>query len=395
MGVKMRVLSIQHYPIFGGPHNEILRLQPEMERLGVKIIVAHSDEPGNAAQRLIDHDVEVHKIPLRRLRQSWNPLVHLRTTLAVKADVAALRELIRGLDIDVVKVHGPHNPIGAIAAKLEHKPLTWVVSSSRVPKGFRTIGGYGVSKLADSVLVNGYALLDIYPGLRNNPRIFVYYPPVDTEQFIPSQEVRGDVRSQLNIPSTALVVGMVANFNPQKGVEYFVRAARSIYEAIPGTYFLIVGAEYATQQAYAGRIHREIRCPGVPLGQFILTGERKDVERMYPAMDVKVITSIPRSEGTTTTAMEAMACGLPVIAYDVGAIREVVQDGITGIVIRPLDVQGLANATVRLLHDSSLRGVMGSRGRLRAVDLYDIKLAAEGQLRAFEAACGFHDVSCI
>jgi glycosyltransferase involved in cell wall biosynthesis len=103
-------------------------------------------------------------------------------------------------------------------------------------------------------------------------------------------------------------------------------------------------------------------------------------------MDVKLVTSVPRSEGTTTTAIEAMACGVPVIATDVGAVGEVVQDGVTGYLVTPNDPAAIAAKSLALLRDSGLRRDMGNAGRERAVKHFDIATCVGAHIEAFELA---------
>jgi glycosyltransferase involved in cell wall biosynthesis len=241
------------------------------------------------------------------------------------------------------------------------------------------------------VLVTGNALIPEYPGLADcGERLHVYYPPVDTEAFKLSPSLRRETRQELGIPDDAPVIGTVANLNPQKGIEYFVRAAARVHVSRPECRFLLVGAEYATHRDYAASVHAEMARSGVPADRFVLTGGREDVERLYPAMDVKLITSVPRSEGAPTTALEAMACGVPVVATDVGAVSEVVEDGVTGFVVPPLDPDAIAKASLRLLADAELSHRFGETARERAVTLYDVRICAEGRARAFRAAIEHH-----
>jgi glycosyltransferase involved in cell wall biosynthesis len=384
---KIRVLSVQHYPVFGGPHNEILRLEPSLRRLGVETIVAHTDQPGNAVERLLGA-VEVHRIPLDRLHITRDPFIHGRSLLNAFGDIARLRKLIRDLDIDLVKVHGPHNPQGAIAARLEGKPVVWVVSSTRVPRLFRTPGAHLVSRFASAILVTGKAVIDHYGPLNGcTDRIVTYYPPVATDVFVPSPELRASTRKSLNIRGDDPVVGMVANLNPQKGIEYFVRAAARIRATLPSARFLLVGASYETQRAYATQIEAEIRACGLS-DALVMPGGRSDTENFYPAMDVELLTSVPDSEGAPTTVIEAMACGVPVVATDVGAVDELVDPGKTGFVVPPLDVQAIAERTLDLLMEPATREAMGVAARARAVTRFDVTKCAETHLRAYDLALG-------
>jgi glycosyltransferase involved in cell wall biosynthesis len=383
----VRVLSVQHYPVFGGPHNEILRLEPALRALGIETLVAHTDQPGNALSRL-EGQVEVHRIRLDRLHMAKDPRVHARSLLNGAGDIARLRKLIRDLDVDIVKVHGPHNPHGAIAARLERKPVVWVVSSTRVPKAFRFAGSHLVKCLADSILVTGKAVVDAYKPLHDcRERIVPYYPPVDTELFKPSTPLRRATRADIGVSDAVPLVGMVANVNPQKGVEYFVRAAARIRDAIPEVRFLLVGSNYETQKAYAALIQAEIDACG--LGDALVrTGGRSDTERLYPAMDVELLTSVPDSEGAPTTVIEAMACGVPVVATDVGSVRELIDDGSTGFVVPSLDVTEIARRCIELLRAPNLRLRLGLAGRERALANFDVAVCAATHMQAYELALG-------
>jgi glycosyltransferase involved in cell wall biosynthesis len=244
-----------------------------------------------------------------------------------------------------------------------------------------------VKQLSNAVMFNGRAMADLHLARRSlNLPYFVYYSPVDTARFSPSPERRLVTRRLLGIPNDAAVVGTVANLNPQKGIEYFIRAAVMIQRTREDAWFVIVGASFGTHRAYERDLQHEIARSGIPPNRIILTGGRSDVESYYPVMDVKLITSVPRSEGTTTTAMEAMACGIPVVAADVGAVREVVSDGVTGFVVPPVNARALAKATLQILNDSDLRMRMSVAGRRRAVEHFSAEKCADVHLEAIQAA---------
>lgn len=93
-------------------------------------------------------------------------------------------------------------------------------------------------------------------------------------------------------------------------------------------------------------------------------GHRSDVETVLAAADVFVLSSA--SEGLSNTILEAMAAGLPVVATRVGGADELVQDGLTGRLVRPRSPQELAEAMWSILGDAGIRHAMGSAGRARA-----------------------------
>jgi glycosyltransferase involved in cell wall biosynthesis len=98
-------------------------------------------------------------------------------------------------------------------------------------------------------------------------------------------------------------------------------------------------------------------------------GHRDDIPELLTTGAMAVRASL--SEGLPLVALEAMAAGLPVIAMDVGGTREVVDDGVTGFLLQPNDVEGLADRICRLAGDSGLRAEMGARGRTFVEQGYD------------------------
>ena len=109
-------------------------------------------------------------------------------------------------------------------------------------------------------------------------------------------------------------------------------------------------------------------------------GTRKDVDRLLYGADLFLLTSI--SKGIPLTVIEAMAAGLPVVATDVGGLREVVSDGVTGLLAPAKNAVGLADCVRRMADDSELRRSMGAAGRERAKRHFDEpRMAAEyGQI---------------
>ncbi|MDX6677885.1 MAG: hypothetical protein QOE31_1937, partial [Solirubrobacteraceae bacterium] len=213
--------------------------------------------------------------------------------------------------------------------------------------------------------------------------------PVDTERFRPASAAeRAAMRSELGVPRDAPFVGTIANLNPMKGIEWFIRAAGLIHRQRPDAWFLISGATYPNHEHYRLMLEREIVATGVPRERFVVRHDPPD--RHYPSLDVKLITSLPASEGRTTTGPEAMACAIAVVATDVGAVAEVVEHGETGLVVAPEDAQALARATLALLDDADLRARLGATGRERALERYALEPSARSMIDSFTAARRFH-----
>ena len=383
----MRVLWLIHYPVFGGPHNRVLRCFPHLSADGVEVTAVLPDAPGNAADRLRSGGVPVAEIPLGRLRVTTDPRTHARYLAGIPGDIRRLRAMIRRVRADAVIVAGLVNVQGPIAARLEGVGVVWQIIDSRIPKPIAAAYMPVVGRLADVAMFGGEALKAAHPGAdRLQIPTCVCPPSVDTEAFRPSVARRDKLRSELGIPDTAPVVGMVANVNPMKGIEYFVEAAAEVHRAIPDAVFLLVGHRHSTHGSYDELVERTLARSGIPQGQFIFAGGTDHPELWYPAMDVKLVTSLPRSEGTTTTSMEALACGVPVVATRVGAVAEVVRDGITGFTVEPQDPGAIAAGVMRVLDDPELAKRLSRSGREIVEAEFSARAGALGHRRALEVA---------
>lgn len=381
----MRVVWVSHFPVFGGQHNLVLQLAAPLAQRGWNSSAALPVNAGTAADRLRGGGVEVTQLPLGRVRASANPGRHLRWASGFRGDIRRLRSLFREQRSDAVVLTGLTNTQAAFAAGAEGVPLVWQIVDSRNPAPLRVAAMGVVRRRADAVMFDGNALRRLHAGGRElGMPSFLFTPVVDLKRFRADPEHRAEARRLLRVPPDAFFAGTVANVNPQKGIEYFVRAAARVFRERPDAYFLISGATYPNHRSYTEAIHREIAATGVPPERWLFRKEPPDMH--YPALDVKLITSVPRSEGTTTTAMESFACGTPVVATEVGAVAEVVEDGVTGLVVPPLDPEALAAATLKLARDADLRVEMAARCRRRAAELYGLERGAEVHVRALEAA---------
>lgn len=382
-----RILNIVHHPFWAGPHNRIHRLAGPLRARGWHSMVVLPDRPTAAdevAERHRRNDVETFQMPLRRARRATDVRTQLDWAVGLGADIARLRRLIREARADVVVIGGLINPQGGLAARLARAPLIWQITDTATPLPVVRIVMPLADRLADVLMFDG-ELVRRWHVKDGAPRTdwCDYLPPVDTDLFAPSQEHRYRTRELLGIPQESVVVGMVANINPAKGIDNFVRCAAAVLRTHPDTRFVSVGATLDTHAGYAAEIRRLVVELGVDESRFIFAGGQSDVHTFYPAFDLKVISSVPQSEGTTTTGMEAAACGVPVIAADIGAVREVVGHEETGLVVPAQDIAALAGAVRRLINEPSSRQQFGERALKRALMEFDAGRSAEVHERAF------------
>jgi sugar transferase (PEP-CTERM/EpsH1 system associated) len=202
-------------------------------------------------------------------------------------------------------------------------------------------------------------------------QIHVIRNGVDIARFSGPMDKR-DARRTLGLPADGHVVGAVGRLVP-------VKDHVSLVEAVA-----LLGAEGlrpVVAIAGDGPLRAEIESRAAALGvagQVKLLGHRQDIDRVFAALDVFVLSS--RSEGLSNTILEAMAAGLPVVATDVGGAGEMVDDT-SGLLVPPASPSELAGALRRVLLDPELRTALGRAGRARV----EREFTLDGAVRRYEA----------
>jgi glycosyltransferase involved in cell wall biosynthesis len=167
-------------------------------------------------------------------------------------------------------------------------------------------------------------------------------------------------------------VGMVGNLRPVKEPELLVRAAAELFAAHSDVTFQIAG-----EGELRPNLERHVHALGLE-GRFLLPGAISDVPGFLSGLDVAVLCS--RSEGMSNAVLEYMAAGRPIVATAVGGTIELIQDGVTGLLVPPGDFDQLARAIRRLLEDRVLAARLGAAARRRAIE----RFSREAMVRRFE-----------
>ena len=174
---------------------------------------------------------------------------------------------------------------------------------------------------------------------------------MDMRAFLAAQP-DPELRRQLGIKPDDLVVGKVARLFRLKGHEYLFEALPAIVRAVPNVKFLLVG----------DGIYRE-RFAKIAGDRVVFAGlvPPREIPRYVALMDVLMHLSL--REGLPRTLPQALACGKPVVAFDVDGAREVCREGQTGFLVPAEDTGRLAEVVIRLLREPALAHRMGAAGR--------------------------------
>ena len=186
------------------------------------------------------------------------------------------------------------------------------------------------------------------------------YNIVDLNRFRPGASPPADLRKHPD----EIWFGIVGAITPLKGHDIFLDAAERVLPKLPNAIFAIVGNNpYVTESGHRYEEDLRRRVQNSPLRDRVkFVGFRNDVPSILSQVDVLVQPN-RGPEGLGRSVLEAMACGVPVIAVNKWGPAELIQDGKSGLLFAPLDTEQLASHMLRLGGDESLRKTMGQRGQ--------------------------------
>jgi len=331
--------------------------------------------PGPYVERV--ETLGVRHVPVPHLTRSWSPV----------RDAWAFLELfraIRQLRLDVLHTHTPKAGVmGRIAGRLAGVPAVintchglWARPDDPLLKRALV---YGAEALA--IRFSDYELFQNAEDARTLRRFLkpgrwrVVGNGVDLKRFQPDPAGRARVRAEWGIRDDELVVGTIGRRVREKGLAEFAEAAHAIAAGRTGrdprAHFVWVGPEDDTDAAATVPHQDAIR----------FVGERTDMPAVYSALDVFVLASY--REGFSRAAMEAAACGVPMVLTDIRGCREIGSDGIELLLVPPHDSAALAGAVGRLLGDPVLRSRLGAAAQDRSADAFDQRAVARASLNAY------------
>jgi glycosyltransferase involved in cell wall biosynthesis len=203
--------------------------------------------------------------------------------------------------------------------------------------------GAFLSRFADLIIANSSAGKDYYGRLGYAKKRMVVIPNgIDTGRFSPDPAGRACVRAEWGVPAGTPLVGLVGRLDPMKGHEHFLHAAALLARERPGVRFACVGDGPECYKRELEALARRLE-----LGdRLVWAGARADMQAVYSALDVHTSASV-YGEGFSNALGEAMACGVPCAATDVGDSAAVL--GGLGPVVPPGDDAALADAWAGLL----------------------------------------------
>ena len=352
-GFPAKILYFHEASKISGAENSLINLVKNMDRSKFTPIFVLPQE-GPLASELKRLNIEVVLIEFPRIRKGFGVVATIKKVLKV----------IKEKDVQLIHSNSIRTHIYAvIAARLAKIPVVWhernLITRERIDPDRLFYF------LPDKIICNSWAIARRFIKKGGLPdKVSVIYNGVDIRQFNP--QVSGTtIRAEFGLKNGTILVGVISRLGPDKGQEYFLRAAKALINSTPKTEikFLIVGdavfEEDKWREDYLKGMVEELG-----LGNYVIfTGFRRDMPEIIAALDIMVLPA--DAEPCGRVLFEAMACAKPVVATASGGTPEIVKDGETGFLIRPKQPQEMADKIAWLINNPERSIIMGKEGRKR------------------------------
>jgi glycosyltransferase involved in cell wall biosynthesis len=346
----------------GAQENTLYTVIGQQRDYDVTLIIGVDDgTEGSLRDRAAAANVRVLVVPT--LVRPIRPLTDLRA-------LASLVRLLRRERFDVVHTHSSKAGIlGRLAARIAGVPVVVHTLHSLVFHEYQAAWKNSVyiwlkrrcAPITDLLIsVNDRTTRGaLAAGIGRPEQYLTIYSGFELDRFLTIRDrlTVEAAKQRLGIPPAAPVVGKIARLFPLKGHEQFLPAAAEIARMNPAVWFLLVGD---------GPIRPEIEQQFAALGlrdRTVFTGRvpPDEVPACIQAMDVVVHTSL--REGLARVLPQAGAVGKPIVTFDLDGAPEVVKEGVSGYLVKPLDTSTLARRVIELLADPERSHRMGESGR--------------------------------
>lgn len=348
----INVLHLRDTDRICGPGKTILetaaRIDPAEFQLMIGIFAVEGEKPNLYYDAALARGVSVRRLITRH---QYDPRI-----------VSRIREVIQDERIDIIHSHEYKSDIiGFVVSKLTGVPIVttahgWITNSM---KGRIYISlGKRVMRYFDRVIAVSPLIRDqlIASGVTRD-RIRVVYNAIVVENYRPASVPAGTLRKTLGIPADVPLVGNVGRLSPEKGQEDFIKAARQVLNMDIKAHFVLAGSgpdelrlrEMVTELGIQPRVH--------------FLGHLGDVRSVFRDCDVIALTSY--TEGFPNVLLESLCMGTPIIATRVGGVPDIVEDGVTGVLVEPHAVDDIASGIAHLLREPAWAAQLVQNGRRR------------------------------
>ena len=372
-----KILFVDHAQSVGGAENSLHSLITHLAHNKWEPHLATAN--GRFSRLAQESQILTHIIEFPRLRRSVSIVNDWRTTAQQIAQLAT--------SIEAELLHA--NTIRAalytmLAAKMARLPFIWHMRdfwlSENKPNQLwlDSFGKRVLISSATKVIANSKATAAHLP---KSSKIHVVHNGIALAKFDPTLDT-SSFRTHFQIPQDASVVGMVGRLRPWKGQTTFLQIAAHIATHNPNVCFLIVGgATFGVDQTYQTQLKTQAQELNLT-ERVIFTEQINNIPEALATMNIFVHPGDPEPFGLVN--IEAMAMAKPIVAFNHGALPEIVQNGKTGLLVEPYDAKATATAIISLLDKPQEQISLGKNGRKIVEITFTVQRTAQQISKIYE-----------
>jgi glycosyltransferase involved in cell wall biosynthesis len=367
----LRILQISSAQALGGGEKHLADLTHALSARGhdVSVAVRHGS-PLIGALGLLPKD-RILTLPLRNALDASSAM--------------ELARIVRRRQIEIVHAHMARDyPLSAFATRRNHGAR--LILTRHVMFRLSRMHAVTLSNAARVIAVSGaVARRLLEQGLFAPDKIAVVKNGIDVERFEKARLSfqHPDFCRRMRLPANSLLVGTVGELTKLKGQEVFLRAAALVRERFANVHFVVAGQDTSRSQEHLTSLRKSIKELDLEdcVYQF---GWLDDIAQLYCGLDVFV--SASQSESFGLAMVEAMASGTPVVATTTDGAREIIEDGVTGLLVAIGDIASLAKAVIELLEDGERRQRLAITAQARARERFSLERMVSETERVYRDA---------
>jgi len=356
-GKRFNILYLHNESVMGGAEISLLNL---VKGLNKKLFTPHfaCSKEGPFIEELRKIKITPDFVQFPGIR--WpNPVQICKT-------IRNLIDIIKKRQINLIHSNQPRsNLFGAIAAKIKGVPIVW---HERCLERGRFDSDNIFSFLPDRIICNSGVVRGRFTKEKTDAKIRTIINGVDLREFDPELD-RRVIRKEFNIGEDEPIIGTIGRIDPEKGYECFLESARIVSQDFENVRFLVVGGAFNNPSLEKSLYEMSVE-KGIDKNT-IFTGFRRDIPQIIASMDIVVLPS--EIDACSRVLFESMAMRKPLVATNAGGTTEIVQDGVTGLLVKPGDSSGMAKCIVKLLNNKNLAKQYGNAGRKRVEEMFTIE----------------------
>jgi N-acetyl-alpha-D-glucosaminyl L-malate synthase BshA len=376
-------IGITCYPTYGGSGVVATELGIELAAMGHEVHFISYSQPFRLSGR--DQGIFYHEVPV-----SSYPLFEFPPyDLALASRMAEVAEF-NGLDLLHVHYAIPHSVSALLARQMlaaRNRRLPFVttlhgtdITLVGLDRSYLAITRYAIQESDGVTSISQYLKdktlqdFDVTRGIEVVPNF------VNCDVYVPIKDeaARAEARARLADPGEAILLHL-SNFRPVKRVTDVVKVFAQVVKEIPARLVLVGDGPERSAAEYLARdlqIHEKIH----------FLGKQDRINELLPLADLLLMPSELESFGLA--ALEAMACKVPCIATRVGGVPELIEDGVSGLLYRVGDVDGMASGALSLLTDRPRHEAMREAGRKTAQTRFCASLVVPKYVKYYEQVIG-------